>query len=75
VATLPDHRRRGYSEHVVRALLAAGAARGVRDAWLQVLASNSGAIALYSRVGFTEAGRYSYLVGRLAVPPAAACRA
>jgi len=75
VATLPDHRRRGYSERVVRALLAAGAARGVRDAWLQVLASNSGAIALYSRVGFTEAGRYSYVVGRLAVPPAAACRA
>lgn len=76
VATLPEHRRRGYGERVVRAVLAAGAERGVTDAWLQVLARNDAAVALYSsRFGFAEVGRYRYLVGRLQPRPAAVCRA
>ena len=66
VATLPDYRRRGFGARVVRALLAAGAARGVTDAWLQVLAANEGARALYTgRFGFRETERYRYLVGPL----------
>ena len=71
VATLPEHRRRGHSERVVRALLAAGAERGLTDAWLQVLARNTGAIALYERFGFAEVERYRYLVGQLRAPAAA----
>ncbi|GAA4159061.1 GNAT family N-acetyltransferase [Gryllotalpicola daejeonensis] len=63
VATLPEFRRRGYGERVTRALLAAGAERGVTDAWLQVVARNDGALALYSRLGFAEVDRYEYLVG------------
>jgi ribosomal protein S18 acetylase RimI-like enzyme len=67
VATLPEHRRRGHSARVVASLLAAGRERGVTDAWLQVLAGNAGAIALYSgRFGFAEVERYCYLVGALA---------
>ncbi|AYG02672.1 GNAT family N-acetyltransferase [Gryllotalpicola protaetiae] len=75
VATLPEHRRRGYSERVVAAALAAGAEHGVTDAWLQVLARNQAAAALYARFGFAEVDRYEYLVGALRLPPAAACRA
>lgn len=75
VATLPEHRRRGYSARVVGAALAAGAECGVTDAWLQVLAANSDAIALYSsRFGFAEAERYRYALGPLRVPAAPACR-
>ena len=66
VATLPEHRRRGYGARAVAALLAAGAERGVTDAWLQVLARNEGALALYSRFGFREVDRYRYLVGDVA---------
>jgi ribosomal protein S18 acetylase RimI-like enzyme len=63
VATLPAQRRRGHGARVVGALLAAAAERGVTDAWLQVLAGNESALALYSgRFGFHEAGRYRYLV-------------
>jgi ribosomal protein S18 acetylase RimI-like enzyme len=75
VATLPERRRHGYSERVVRAVLGAAAQRGVTDAWLQVLAGNAGAIALYSsRFGFSEVGRYNYLIGPLRLAPPAACR-
>lgn len=64
VATLPEFRRRGFGARVVGALLAAGARRGVTDAWLQVLAGNGAAITLYSeRFGFAAAERYRYLVG------------
>lgn len=63
VATLPKHRRRGYGARVVAASLAAGMRCGVTDAWLQVLARNEGALALYSGFGFREVDRYRYLVG------------
>lgn len=74
VATLPEHRRHGYGDRVVAAVLAAGAQRGVTDAWLQVLARNAGAVALYARFGFAEVDRYEYLLGQLRLPPAAVCR-
>ena len=75
VATLPEHRRRGCSERVVAAALAAGAEHGAADAWLQVLARNQAAAALYARFGFAEVDRYQYLLGALRLPPAAVCRA
>lgn len=56
VATLPHHRRRGAA----RLLLQAAKARAVDDAlplWLEVRASNTGAIQLYRSEGFVEHGR------------------
>jgi N-acetylglutamate synthase len=75
VATLPEQRRRGHSRRVIGTLLAAARQHGVTDAWLQVLAGNRGAIALYTgRFGFTEVDRYRYFVGTARPLPAAVCR-
>jgi ribosomal protein S18 acetylase RimI-like enzyme len=74
VATLPEARRQGFGGRVVRAVLAAGASVGVRDAWLQVLARNSAAIALYEELGFRAVDRYRYLLGAARPLPAAYCR-
>lgn len=60
MATRPDARRRGYATRVLRALLAAGAARRLDTYWLLVTAANPGARELYARAGFQEAGRYLY---------------
>ncbi|WP_022881418.1 GNAT family N-acetyltransferase [Gryllotalpicola ginsengisoli] len=74
VATLPRFRRRGLARQVVAGALAAGAAHGVTDAWLQVLARNEAALALYSGFGFTEVERYRYLIGKERPLPVAVCR-
>jgi ribosomal protein S18 acetylase RimI-like enzyme len=76
VATLPEARRQGFSALVIETLLAAARdEHGVQDAWLQVLASNSGAQALYaSRFGFAEADRYRYFAGALQAQAGAYCR-
>nr|MDH4438764.1 GNAT family N-acetyltransferase [Rhizobium sp.] len=34
--------------------------RGARTAWLQVVADNEAALALYAKMGFAEAYRYHY---------------
>jgi N-acetylglutamate synthase len=60
MATRPDARRRGYATRVQRALVSAGAARGLAGYWLLVMASNSAARELYSRAGFSEVSRYYY---------------
>ena len=63
VATRPDARRRGLARRLVIALAApAGAAadRGVTRMWLQVLADNAAAIALYRDLGFETVSGYSY---------------
>jgi ribosomal protein S18 acetylase RimI-like enzyme len=44
--------------------LGAAAARGAREAWLQVVAANQAAVSLYSSLGFIEAYRYRYRVRR-----------
>ncbi|MFF2243970.1 GNAT family N-acetyltransferase [Arthrobacter sp. NPDC058130] len=60
MATRPEARRRGYGGRIIRALLREGGARGVAGFWLLVMASNTGARALYATAGFQEAGRYLY---------------
>ncbi len=60
MAVRSDARRRGVGERLLAGLLVAGAGRGVRRAWLQVRAENSGARRLYQRAGFTEVARYHY---------------
>ena len=58
----PGHRRRGLAAAVMEALLDWGAEQGATTAYLQVLADNAPALALYERLGFTEHHRYRYLV-------------
>jgi N-acetylglutamate synthase len=59
LAVEPDRRRTGLATAVVRALLAEAEAD---TAYLQVEESNAPGIALYSRLGFTEAYRYCHRV-------------
>jgi N-acetylglutamate synthase len=60
MAVRPDVRRRGLGSAVVRGLLAAGRERGCANAWLHVLAKNTGAKELYAGFGFTEVSTYHY---------------
>lgn len=64
MAVRADARRRGHAMGVLRALLADAADRGVRHTWLQVVADNLAARALYERVGFTDFSSYHYRVRR-----------
>lgn len=62
MAVRPEARRRGYATAVLRALLEHGAGRGVRYGWLQVMANNEAARALYERVGFVPSSSHHYRV-------------
>ena len=59
LAVDPDRRRSGLGTALVRALLAGA---GADTAYLQVEESSAPGIALYSRLGFTEAYRYCHRV-------------
>ncbi|QWF80031.1 GNAT family N-acetyltransferase [Amycolatopsis sp. CA-230715] len=59
VAVRGDARRRGHATAIIRALLETTA---VRKVWLQVVADNAPALALYERMGFTTATEYHYRV-------------
>ena len=48
----PDYRRKHIAEKICRALLSEGRGRGAETAYLQVVADNAPAIALYRRLGF-----------------------
>lgn len=64
MATTAKDRRRGYGRQVLDALLTAGSRRAVSEFWLLVMASNTGAQALYEGAGFAERGRYLYRQAR-----------
>ncbi|MBQ1044467.1 MULTISPECIES: GNAT family N-acetyltransferase [unclassified Micromonospora] len=55
---LPEARRRGFAAAVVRALAGWGAAEGATRAFLQVEQSNTSAVELYRRLGFTTHHTY-----------------
>ena len=57
VAVAPEFRRQGVGEGLMVALMDALRAKGMESLTLEVRASNSPAIALYDRLGFTEVGR------------------
>jgi RimJ/RimL family protein N-acetyltransferase len=58
--TSPSHRRKGLAGRIVAALLASAHAAGARRMYLQVEAANTGAVALYERLGFATAYSYRY---------------
>jgi ribosomal protein S18 acetylase RimI-like enzyme len=60
MAVRPDVRRRGHATAMLRALLEQAASRGIARAWLQVLADNDRARALYAHAGFATASSYHY---------------
>lgn len=56
MGTDPAYRRRGLARHLMRALLEEAAARGGREVFLEVRATDQGAQALYAGLGFTPIG-------------------
>lgn len=64
MATASGQRRQGFGRRVLWSLLEAGSRRGVSEFWLLVMASNTGAQALYEGAGFAELGRYLYRQSR-----------
>lgn len=64
LVVLPDHRRQGVAEWMMRAASFWGKAQGA--AWMSVLcvADNAAANALYRALGFVEVGRYHYRVSQ-----------
>ena len=58
LAVDPARQRQGWGGLLLRQMLVRAAARGCRRCDLEVRASNSGALALYRRHGFTEVGRH-----------------
>jgi ribosomal protein S18 acetylase RimI-like enzyme len=60
VATLPEHRRLGAARALMAALGKWGQAQGATRAYLQVMANNEAALALYARLGFTTGYYYHY---------------
>ena len=60
IVTHPAYRRRGHGAALVRSLLAHAAAKGASRGYLQVLADNAPARALYQRLGFSVLYEYWY---------------
>lgn len=61
VEVVPSRRRQGLARQVVDALLAWGAERGARSAYLQAVPQNAPALGLYAGYGFVTHHRYRYL--------------
>ena len=57
VAVHPNHRRKGFGAAIVHALLRHAKDARLESVSLEVRASNTAAIELYKRAGFSEAGR------------------
>lgn len=60
VATHEDHRRQGFAESLMRAVLEDGNVRGVEWCWIAVEQSNAPALSLYQHLGFQNFYRYIY---------------
>lgn len=64
VRVADEHRRRGHARTLCTALVAWAAEHGATRCYVQVLADNAGALALYERLGFTAQHRARYLDAR-----------
>jgi len=57
LAVEPSHRRRGVARALLQAGVVQAAAAGADMVFLEVAADNAGALALYRRAGFEQAGQ------------------
>ena len=57
IAVLPEYRRQGVAEELVKSLISRLSAMDVHSLTLEVRASNDAAIALYEKLGFVQVGR------------------
>lgn len=62
IVVAPDARRRGVATKLVAALLEWGQAQRATRAYLQVVADNLPAVALYRKLGFDEQYQYHYRI-------------
>ena len=62
ILVLPSHRRQGLAAAIMAALLGWARQQGATASYLQVVAANAPAIALYQRLGYREVYRYHYRV-------------
>ena len=62
IATRPEHRRLGHARSVVATLANHALLAGAACLWLQVLAANEAALALYLSLGFEPVSGYAYWV-------------
>jgi ribosomal protein S18 acetylase RimI-like enzyme len=60
MAVREDVRRRGYARAILHTLLREAEERRIQQVWLQVVADNLGARALYTQAGFVDASSYHY---------------
>ena len=60
IVTDPAFRRQGHAIHLIESLLGWAGEQGARRAYLQVVLSNTPALALYARLGFRELYQYWY---------------
>ena len=59
LATLPTMRRRGVAVRLLEHIIARSKTAGLTSIWLEVRVSNTPAIALYERFGFSAGGKRS----------------
>ncbi|OBB58659.1 GCN5 family acetyltransferase [Mycobacterium sp. 852013-51886_SCH5428379] len=64
VRVAEDHRRSGYARRLCAGMLKWAATRAATRAYVQVLADNTGALALYESMGFTAQHRERYIDAR-----------
>jgi len=57
-----EHRRKGFGYDLCRALLAEAGKHGAKSAYLQVVAANAPAVALYKKLGYQHNYQYWYRV-------------
>lgn len=57
VSVAPEWRRRGVGHQLIDAVISRASERGVREIYLEVRVSNTGAQQLYNRYGFRQVGR------------------